>query len=466
MYKTGPTLGRIVGGRAADAKAAGPAVGWLRPVAAPSSPAPPLGLSILIGGCLALICLGSIAGILTPAGLGWDFANFYDAGRRAFHGQTADLYDPAAPIAGRPPQGHMAFFSAPITAYLYAPLAPLQPEAALIAFKVQNVLATWLALYLAWRRSRLAALPDPRSQATFTAAFLLLALLFQPFWTIFRSGGQSMPTVLLLLLLGWAAHENKRFWTSAGCFITAAAIKPFLAPGLVLLTAVSGASFMVAATAIALAAAGLSIALLGWPIHAAMLQKLATDAAAIVAPQYNSGLLSALDVAWLGPDGLAPGRPRPAALATCGLGVRAAVLAAFVWMAVRARRLADDDRAVASSRYMLAMLLPVFVTPVAWEHYLTLLFPAMALMAAGWRLFDRLPQALFLLVAAFSLGRNLIVMMWLNDRVGFATVAEQMTVSLFNSAPTLAALAWVLSAHAGLSSSLQPSLPRTPGANL
>lgn len=428
--------------------------------------------------CGLLIIAGSVAGVLIPAGLGWDFANFYDAGAKALNGQIADLYDPTADIAGRPPQGGMAFFSAPVSAYLYAPLALLPAEAALIAFKLQNVLAIGLVIYLVWRRGRpsCSASPAPSaspawsaappSQAQFTAALLVLALLFQPFWTIFRSGGQSMPTALLLLTLGWAAHERRRFWTSATCFVAAAAIKPFLAPGLLLLMAVSGSSFLLAAAGVGLAAAALSVALLGWPIHVVMLQKLASDAGAIVAPQYNSGLLAALDAAWLGPDFLRPGQPRPPGLAMVGLAIRAAVFAALCWMALRARKGEPDERLIASWRYLLALMLPLFVTPVAWEHYLTLLFPALAIAVAGWPGFSPASRGLFVLFVIACLGRNLVVMMWFNDQVGFATKAEQVTVSLFNSIPTLLALAWLLSAHRSLCAALRPGLPTpTTGAS-
>ena len=65
--------------------------------------------SIVLAG-LAGIAIGVAVGIIIPAGLGWDFAVFYDAGRRALHGQFRDLYDPFSAIAGKRPQGEMRFW--------------------------------------------------------------------------------------------------------------------------------------------------------------------------------------------------------------------------------------------------------------------------------------------------------------------------------------------------------------------
>ena len=60
--------------------------------------------AVTVAAC-AGIALVAITGILVPAGLGWDFANFYDTGRRAAAGQLMTIYDPTATIAGQAPQG-------------------------------------------------------------------------------------------------------------------------------------------------------------------------------------------------------------------------------------------------------------------------------------------------------------------------------------------------------------------------
>jgi hypothetical protein len=56
--------------------------------------------AVTVAACVG-IALVAITGILVPAGLGWDFANFYDTGRRAAAGQLMNIYDPTTTIAGR-----------------------------------------------------------------------------------------------------------------------------------------------------------------------------------------------------------------------------------------------------------------------------------------------------------------------------------------------------------------------------
>src|SRR5688572_27622302 len=82
--------------------------------------------------CLVLMAIGCAVGIIVPAGIGWDFANFYDAGRRVASGQAADLYNPDNLIAGQPPQGSTGFFGAPLSALFYVPLAWFDAGTALV----------------------------------------------------------------------------------------------------------------------------------------------------------------------------------------------------------------------------------------------------------------------------------------------------------------------------------------------
>ena len=77
---------------------------------------------------LAILLCGAIIGIVVPAGLGWDFANFYDTGRRVAAGQIQDLYNPKSLINGEQPQGTLAFWGTPISAWLYVPLSWLPPR--------------------------------------------------------------------------------------------------------------------------------------------------------------------------------------------------------------------------------------------------------------------------------------------------------------------------------------------------
>lgn len=174
---------------------------------------------VLVG----LIVLGCLAGVVTPAGIGWDFANFYDTGRRVAAGQLADIYDATTPIAGEQPSTELDFFGTPLSALLYAPLALFGPQAALVVFKLECTLAMWAGLYLLYRFTRRTADPEVVASGRLLALFAGAALLFQPFWTIYRVGGQSMPTVFLLLVAGLVAHVRGNVKASSLCFVAAVA---------------------------------------------------------------------------------------------------------------------------------------------------------------------------------------------------------------------------------------------------
>src|SRR5262245_13972372 len=142
-------------------------------------------------GFIVAIVIGCLIGIIVPAGLGWDFANFYDAGRRIAAGQAADLYSPQSAIEGQPAQGSTGFFGTPISAFFYVPLAFFPAKIALILFKIENALAFAAIFVLLLKFYRRFVTGTPLEQARFTAIFAFLFLIFQPFWTIFRVGGQT-----------------------------------------------------------------------------------------------------------------------------------------------------------------------------------------------------------------------------------------------------------------------------------
>src|SRR5262245_56408717 len=119
---------------------------------------------------VVLIVAGCAAGVLVPAGIGWDFANFYDAGRRMAAGQSADLYRADSFIAGEPPQAGMRFWGAPLSAAFYSPLSLFRPETALILFKLENVAVLGVALVLLYQYCRRFAGTDQDRQAAFAAA--------------------------------------------------------------------------------------------------------------------------------------------------------------------------------------------------------------------------------------------------------------------------------------------------------
>jgi hypothetical protein len=213
------------------------------PLAAGAAPDRSGGYRALLRVSLALMAAGSVAAIVVPAGAGWDFANFYDAGRRVAAGEMHRIYEPVGDIAGAPSQGVMRFWGTPISALLYVPLAWFAPGTALVLFKIENVLAlaaTFAVLFVFHRRFVPASAPD---QLRFAAVFALLCLIFQPFWTVFRVGGQTTATVVLLLALALVCHVRTRDWASAALVVLAVLIKPAFAPAVACLALLSGRSW-------------------------------------------------------------------------------------------------------------------------------------------------------------------------------------------------------------------------------
>jgi len=402
----------------------------------------------LIATGLALILLGCLVAIAVPAGLGWDFANFYDAGHRAWVGQIADLYDPTAWIAGAPPQGHMAFWSVPLASYLFVPLAWLRPERALVAFKIENSLAILAALWLLHAHARRFVADDPEAQGRFSASFVWLALLFQPLWTVFRVGGQTTPTILLLLSVGLLAHSRGRWWLSSLCYVLTVILKPSFVLGLGFLALVSGMPFLLATAAWGTGLAACAILLMGWPIHATFLDKMFAGAGRSTVWLYNSSLSVALDNLRTLVDPRQTSYGRPAALEAGVQLIRIGVLALFAWLAVRARRIPLPQRSHAL--FLLSILFLLLAGPVVWEHYLAVLFIPLAYLLAVRRRLGATAQWALAGVFLFSVGQNLVLVLWLNEHLPIDGPASLLAAGLVKSAPLILTLPWLVRRQGGL----------------
>lgn len=386
---------------------------------------------------LLLMALGCAVAVVVPAGIRWDFANFYDAGAKARAGQIGDLYDPAASIAGRAPQGAMKFWGAPISAYFYAPFAGFAPATALVLFKLVDVAAIFAALLLLYAHTRRFALHSWRDERAYAATFVWLALAFQPLWTIFRVGGQTTPWVLLLLVVALICHGSGRMAASAACFAAAVLVKPALAPGLALLALVSGLRFFAATFGITLAVSGLSVLVMGWPIHRQFLEMMLSGSGVSVAWMHNSALAVPLEnLRFLG-DPTHPTSPtRPPLLDALVLAVKLLVLALFGWLlATMPDRRRWSAAARRHCRFVLAVLFALLVSPVVWEHYLSLLFIPLIYVVASYRHFGR--PALWLVgsIFFFALGQNLVLVRWVETSLSPRGAVALLAVGLLKSAP-------------------------------
>lgn len=391
----------------------------------------------LLAAALAGIALGCLVVVFVPAGLGWDFANYYDAGHKALVGETANLYDDKALIDGEPPLGEMLFMSAPISSYFYTGLALFEPSTALVLFKIQNAVALLLAIGILFFHFR--PLTPAADRMTFAALFFTAALLFQPFWTVFRVGGQVTPTIMLCLALGLWLHSSKKFVLSALCFSIIVLMKPVFLPGAAFLAFASGPKFFLRAFLTGVAIAAFSVLVMGLDIHLEFVAKTREVAGILWPPHYNSSLTGWLAPLTAGCDGAGvcheglPGALASAIRLSAALGL----VAAFVWMA----RSGVSERARLHLGWMIAAVLPMMITPVVWAHYLSVIFLPIAFVIAARRNF---PIAAHWLVAALvliSIGQNLVFILAVVTWSGMDHVAEQIEVGLFKSLPLWLTLA-------------------------
>jgi hypothetical protein len=392
---------------------------------------------------VGLIVIGCAVGIVGPAGAGWDFANFYDAGQRVAAGQLKDLYDPGSRIAGGASQGTMRFWGPPISALFYVPLAWFPASTALVLFKIENVLAfaaTFAVLFAFCRRF---VSNDPAARLRFTALFAFLCLIFQPFWTVFRVGGQTTPTVLLLLTLALICHIRLRDWWSSALVVLATLVKPALAPALLCLLCLSGRSFAVKTFAL-LAVIGLaSLALFGWPLHMAFLDLMRSGVQSTFPWYYNSSLYILADAVSTalgsGPDAASPTRLFTALVFL----IKTVVLVTIVFLVLRSRAQRWTVAARRHFTFVVSILFFLWWSMTLWDHYLELLFIPLIYLVASDQWFSRRARILIGAMFLLSLGQNLIFVSWLRSHIESDWRSLLLAVTVLKAGPLLVMLTFV-----------------------
>ncbi len=380
-------------------------------------------------------------GLWRPMGIKLDFANFYDAGQKARAGAFGLLYDQNALIAGQEPLGHMSFFSAPVTAWLYAPMAGLPPYAAMLAFKAAGALAIVAGLLLLWRHLLPLAGGDTAPRDRFLALLALAALVFQPFWTIFRVGGQTTPFVFLLTVLTLMALASGRTALAALGFAAAVLVKPVLAPAAILLFVLSDNRFRLTALAVGLATAALSLWLYGIDLHRAFLAKVLAEGTGLLAPWMNSGPFSFIDP-WLAGAAAyaAPPDMAPAAVRWTGLALRTATAVALLAGLARILGPGLAPRARAAVILHGGLLVSLVLSPVVWAHYLTFLFPLLATIIALRAYLTPGARLLTGAILALGLFQNEIFADRVRAATGFDGLPEIAAFGLLRSLPLLLTL--------------------------
>jgi hypothetical protein len=392
---------------------------------------------------------GSLVGIAMPAGLGWDFANFYDTGRRVMAGEFHNLYDEFSSIAGQPPQGNMRFYGVPLSAYFYVPLSWFGSTTASTLFKLQGCLALAVGLWFLYLHSQQFVTTDGARQGWFAAWFAAAALIYQPFWTIYRVGGQTTPTVFLLLVAALWAHCQGRVLATAFLWTLVILIKPAFVLPAGLLAVASGLPLCLGMAVCGLAAAAVSVALVGWEVHRDFLDLMLTSAQTSVGWVYNSAATVALENLRL-IDDPEPVNLRPAWLTRFVDAVRLVVGLLFLVNAWRTyhRARAEGRSSARLVIYLTALVFGLALMPIVWEHYLSVLFPPFIYVLA---VHDRLPRGartLNWLALALAAPQSLIVVQWLHDRWQVRSWPEAIAVGLVKGGPLLLTI-WLWTRYNG-----------------
>jgi hypothetical protein len=305
---------------------------------------------------------------------------------------------------------------------------------------VAAFVASFVLLYVLSRR--FADGPHP-AREQFAAVFAFLCLVYQPFWTVFRVGGQTTPTVFLLFTIALFCHVYSHHWTAAACLVLASLVKPALAPALLCLVFLAGWSFLVKIGVLAAAAGLASVALLGWPIHLTFLDAVRSGVPAPFPWQYSSSLYIFIDSLHTALGTRAGTQPYPALLTAVNYALKAITLATIVALVIKGRSRNLSPAAWRHFSVLVSILFFLWWSFTIWEHYLALLFIPLIYVVASSRWFSR--SALWLVGAVFavSLGQNLIFVNWLSRQVAEAPVPVLLAVTTFKAAPLILMLAFV-----------------------
>ncbi len=389
---------------------------------------------------LALLVCVNLVALFLEMGIEWDFANFYDAGRKVAAGEAINLYDPHTDIAGEPSLGKMTFSSTPLSAVFYTPLSVFSPSVSMFAFKLQNVLAYLAALWLLLVHCRRYVASDEAAQSRFVLAFVSMLVVYQPFWTIYRVGGQTTPTILLLLMVGWLLHARGAFWGSAAVLVFIVTIKPVFLTMFAFVALTSGIAFIVPAAVFSLAAAGTSVALLSWPVHERFIVLMLKLSGRSTAWVYNSALtvpIDTLHLAW-DPSSTVPATP---AISAASMAVRLAVVACVVLVYLRSRGYDWTDPQRRHFNWALALMFTLLTAPIVWEHYLSFLFLPLAFLVANHGRISRTALVMVVLIVGLAAFQNIIIASALWDAMRGVPWPLHFAVAVVKAAPLLLTLA-------------------------
>ena len=369
-------------------------------------------------------------GVTNGRGVTWDFANYYDVGHKVSAGEVENLYNKFALIEGKPPQGNMGFKGTPLSATFYIPLASFSPRVALVLFKVQNTLATLAALFLLFWQLKRFGEASFGSQAAFLSLFLTFVAVYQPFWRVYAIGGQTTPTVFLLLVLALICHlKGGRDFLVALFFSLAVTIKPAFVLGLAVLALLSGRKLLIYTIGIGVTLAAMSIVLMGWGTHEAFLRYALSEQATSWAT--NSSLTVALDNL----RGMLRPPPEPLPYVIMSAMIRLGVSGLLIGLFLRYRSRISSEPARRHLDFVLSITSCLLIMPVVWAHYLSLLFIPLSYCLAVSTALPRTARWLLGAILVASLAQSVNVVAQIQAMIVVNTWPEMLAVGLLKSLP-------------------------------
>ncbi|MEX2146954.1 MAG: glycosyltransferase 87 family protein [Candidatus Rokuibacteriota bacterium] len=280
----------------------------------------------------------------------------------------------------------------PVFYLLMQPWILLPFKASALAWLAAAQVAVGASIVLAMRRV-------PAAHPAAVAAAALVALNYQPL-TESLAVGQANWVLLLLLTVAWWAVRTARPWTAALALGVAVHVKPQFAVMIPLLWWVGQGAVAARAAAVAGAAAGAGVALLGWRHHADYLAYVWAMPAYLHAWSENISLHATLHRVL---DG-AVGRRAVEALALGAAAVVVVILGRALPRAVTPSAPAFDWA------WGLGLAAVLLLSPLAEEHHLVVLLLPITLLllrvegCRGWTA-SVLVMSVLLIAARYSLAR-------------------------------------------------------------
>jgi hypothetical protein len=373
----------------------------------------------------ALVALANLGNALYKGG---DFQDFLDAGRRTL--DRRPLYEGSGPgsgVIGPPAQGVLF---AP-----FAALAGLSDTASRLAWYAVSLAALGLGVW-GWTRAH-HAVSDPQLERTSDAFWPFLAVLM-PLQTNFEHQNMN-PLLLGLTGLGALALARGRDSTAAWLFAGAAALKAF--PALLVAYLLARGRWRVAGMA-TIFAAGLTALPMIWYGPAAAWQNWTDWVDLVMQRTWPIRDQNQSVAAWLA---------RLTDPSTAELAIALIFGVTVVALALIARRMRAADAPSLAAELALVLGAAVLLSPIAWDHYWVLMFPAFLAVhsrrgpsRAAARTTFRVAAVLVSGVSPLTLGRQgfNVVRSWSNS-----TIAGLLLVGY---------LAWMLWRDGGRA----PRLPR------